>query len=160
VTPRILIAGIGNMFLGDDGFGCEVARRLAARPMPEEVRVVDFGIRGLDVAFALMDGPDLAILVDAVPRGETPGTLFVLEPDLARIEEELPAVVNGHGMDPMTVLRLVRTMGGTIRRMLVVGCEPGDLGGDEGFVGLSAPVEAAVDQAVLMVESIAGGAYG
>lgn len=141
---RVLIAGIGNIFLGDDGFGCEVAKRLASRTLPDGVQVVDFGIRGFDLAFALMDKPELAILVDAVPRGEAPGTLFVIEPEL----DDVAVSANGHGMDPVTVLRLVRGFGGEVGKILVVGCEPASL--DEGMQ-LTAPVEAAVEEAIAMI---------
>ena len=83
--PRILVAGIGNIFMGDDAFGVEVARRLSQRTLPAGVRVSDFGIRGFDLAYALQDGYETTILIDACPRGEEPGTLFVVEPDLAEI---------------------------------------------------------------------------
>jgi hydrogenase maturation protease len=149
--PRILIAGIGNIFLGDDAFGCEVAQRLAARPLPEGVRVVDFGIRGLDLAYALMDGFDLTILVDATPRGGAPGTLYVLEPELN--EPDAAPVVETHGMDPVKVLRLVQALGGQSPNVRVVGCEPANLGSEEEPVmGLSAPVQAAVDEAIALIE--------
>src|ERR1700734_1751902 len=96
--PRILIAGIGNIFLGDDAFGSEVARRLAARPMPDGVKVVDFGIRGFDLTYALLDGSDATILVDATPRGGPPGTLYVIEPDPgeAREPEEADLLIQTH----------------------------------------------------------------
>src|ERR1051325_7107702 len=80
--PSLLVAGIGNIFMGDDAFGCEVARRLSARTLPAGVRVVDFGIRGFDLAYAIMDGPDVTVLVDATPRGGAPGTVYTIEPDL------------------------------------------------------------------------------
>jgi hydrogenase maturation protease len=149
--PRILIAGIGNIFLGDDAFGCEVAQRLAARPLPEGVRVVDFGIRGLDLAYALMDGFDLTILVDATSRGGAPGTLYVLEPD--ETESDAAPLVETHGMDPVKVLRLVQALGGQSPKVRVVGCEPANLGSEEEpAMGLSAPVQAAVDEAIALIE--------
>jgi hydrogenase maturation protease len=162
MTPRILIAGIGNIFLGDDAFGVEVVRRLAERPLPEGVRVVDFGIRGLDLTYALLDGCDTAILVDAAPRGYTPGTLFVLEPSIeeaANNEKEPIApselLIETHGMDPVRVLRLVRAMGGKVRKILVVGCEPTPLASEEDMeIGLSDPVQCAVIEAVPMIESL------
>ena len=148
----ILVAGIGNIFFGDDAFGVEVARRMALRSLPPDVRVVDFGIRGYDLAYALMDRPDLTLLVDAVPHGGTPGTLYTIEPDIDGDDLE-PAAVEAHGLHPANVLRLVRAMGGDCGRVLVIGCEPGVVECD-GRIGLSAPVEAAVDEAVAMIESI------
>ncbi len=156
MTPRLLVAGIGNIFLGDDGFGVEVAQRLLLRPMPEGVRVVDFGIRGLDLVYALLDGPEATILIDAVPRGAAPGTLFVLEPQLEEREmAQLPAI-EAHSMNPVQVLRTVAAMGGRPGRMLLVGCQPSPLAADEMEMGLSAPVRAAVEAAVGLVESLIG----
>jgi hydrogenase maturation protease len=143
----VLIAGIGNIFLGDDAFGVEVARRLAAHAFPEGVRAVDYGIRGLDLAFALVDGVDLTIFVDAAPRGGTPGTLYLIEPDTT----DLSADPDAHGMNLPAVLHLVRRMGGEFRRMLIVGCEPESC--DE-RMGLSPAVERAVGRAVQMIEDL------
>jgi hydrogenase maturation protease len=157
MRPRILIACIGNIFLGDDGFGTEVARRLATRSLPDEVRVADFGIRGFDLAYALMDGYDLTIFVDAVQRGEVPGTIYTIEPDLSEFNEsgEPAALVDTHGLHPLNVLRMVRSMGGEFKRLLLVGCEPATWGAeDSGEIGLSAPVQAAVDRAVKVIESL------
>jgi hydrogenase maturation protease len=158
MTPRLLIACIGNIFLGDDAFGCEVARRLAARPLPEGVRVVDFGIRGFDLALALLDdGVDLAILVDAVPRGEPPGTLYVIEPDWDEqigLDPNEATPVEMHSLDPVKVLRLVLTLGGRPKRVLLVGCEPSPFDEDDPPAELSAPVRESVDEAVRMVESL------
>jgi hydrogenase maturation protease len=152
--PRILIAGVGNIFLGDDAFGVEVARRLASRPLPEGVRVVDFGIRGFDLAFALMDAYDLAVLVDATPRGGPPGTLYVIEPE-PEPPEAAEVMVETHGMNPVNVLRLVRSLGGNPPPMRVVGCEPATLGSDEEpALGLSAAVRPAVDEAVRLIEGL------
>jgi hydrogenase maturation protease len=155
--PRILIAGIGNIFLGDDAFGSEVARRMKDHPLPDGVRVVDFGIRGLDLAYALLDEPDATILVDAAPRGDPPGTLYVIEPDLA-VPGEPGAddpVIEAHAMDPVRVLRMAAAMGGRPRRVLVVGCEPATLGSDDDpIMGLSPPVEAAVPEAIGLIESL------
>jgi|SRR5579872_2257078 len=151
---RILIAGIGNIFLGDDGFGVEVAQRLARRRLPDSVRVVDFGIRGIDLAYALMDGYELTILVDATPRGGLPGTIYVIEPDLAPAEISDAAVIDGHGMNPMSVFGLVKSMGGECRRVLIVGCEPEPLEEEEGRMGLSAAVSAAVDAAIQEIETL------
>src|SRR4051794_33940377 len=102
MPPRVLVAGIGNIFLGDDAFGVEVAQHLARREWPDGVRVVDFGIRGLDLTYALLDGYEVVILVDALPRGGQPGTLYVLEPDRAALEPgEGGPMVEGHGLDPV-----------------------------------------------------------
>ena len=156
--PSILVAGIGNIFLGDDAFGVEVARLLRERKLPEAVRVVDFGIRGFDLAYALQDGYETTILVDACPHGQAPGTLSVIEPDLKSLDDpEAPqAVVEGHAMNPVNVLRMARAMNIEVKNVLLVGCEPETLGGEEGQMGLSAVVEAALEEAVKLVESLIG----
>ena len=151
----ILVAGIGNIFLGDDAFGVEVVRRLAGLSLPASVRVSDFGIRGFDLAYALQDGYETTILVDACPHGQAPGTISVIEPDLRGLDDpEAHATVEAHAMNPMNVLRMARAMNIEVKNVLLVGCEPETLGGEEGQMGLSAPVEAAVDHAVTLVESI------
>jgi hydrogenase maturation protease len=153
--PSILIAGIGNIFLGDDAFGCEVVKHLSKRTWPEHVRVVDFGIRGFDLVYALLEEYDVTILVDATPRGHAPGTLYTIEPDLNELETfEATMVVETHGMNPLKVLGMVKSMGGQFKKILLVGCEPETLGPEEGLMGLSAPVEAAVSNAVNIVESL------
>jgi hydrogenase maturation protease len=150
---KVLIAGIGNIFHGDDAFGVEVAQRLAKRPMPDGVAAVDFGIRGYDLAFAMMEERDCTILVDAVPRGGAPGTLYIIEPDLASLGESSDG--SAHAMNPLNVLRLVQALGGTHGRVLLLGCEPAELGSDEeGKMGLSDVVAAAVDDAVVLAESL------
>jgi hydrogenase maturation protease len=152
--PRILVAGIGNIFLGDDGFGVEVANRLSASELPAGVRVVDFGIRGFDLAYALQDGYETVILVDAYPHGQTPGTVSLIEPDLSELDEMRQAAVETHGMDPLNVMRMAATMcGGLKANILLVGCEPATFGGEEGHIGLSEVVETAVDEAAKMVVS-------
>jgi hydrogenase maturation protease len=149
---KILIACVGNIFLGDDGFGVEVARRLALKTLPPEAVVKDFGIRGFDLAYALMEPCDLTILVDACARGFAPGTVFLLEPD--PLDESQPGI-EPHGMNPMNVLRMVKSLGGTPGRVLIVGCEPAELGSDnDGQLGLSEPVAAAVDEAIALIESL------
>lgn len=155
-TRTILVAGIGNVFLGDDGFGVEVAHRLAGRSLPGDVTVTDFGIRGYDLAYALVRGADYTILVDACPRGEPPGTVFVLEPDLTDLDarDGGPAVVDAHDLNPLHVLRLARSLGAELRKVVVVGCEPATLGPPEGHMGLSDPVRAAVDEAVPLIEGL------
>jgi hydrogenase maturation protease len=154
--PKILIAGIGNIFLGDDGFGCVVAERLSRRPLPDVVRVIDFGIRGFDLAYALMDGYCATILIDAVPRGGAPGSLYVIEPDLNELNEPdaQAMMVEGHTMNPARALGLAQSMNGELNRVLLVGCEPATFGPEEGRMGLSETVEAAVQGAVEMVESL------
>jgi hydrogenase maturation protease len=152
-NPRILIACIGNIFLGDDGFGTEVARRFAERPLPPGVLLKDFGIRGLDLTYALLDPHELVILVDACPRGGEPGTLYLLEPDPVGLNVRVS--LDAHAMNPTSVLRSVGAMGGTPGRILIVGCEPADIGSDEeGRMGLSDPVLAAVDEAISMIETL------
>lgn len=154
--PSILIAGIGNIFLGDDAFGCEVLKHLGRRTWPENVRVVDFGIRGFDLAYTLLEGFDLTILVDATPRGDAPGTVYTIEPELAQLDtlEAGAVVVETHGMDPLKVLSLVKSMGGQLKNVMLVGCEPQTFGPEEGLMGLSEPVAAAVPAAVQIVESL------
>jgi hydrogenase maturation protease len=155
--PRVLVAGIGNIFLGDDAFGVEVVRQLARREWPAAVRVADFGICGFDLAFALLDDPEVVIFVDATRRGGPPGTLYVLEPEVGEAPTlaDTPSMMDAHGMDPVQVLRLVETLGGRVRRLLVVGCEPEALGSEQEMeMGLSNPVRAAVDEAVPLVESL------
>src|SRR3984893_283283 len=120
--PRILVAGIGNIFLGDDAFGVEVARRLSGRELPQGVRVTDFGIRGYDLAYALLDGYDTTILVDACPQGQPAGTLYVIEPDLENLGGPEEGAVEAHSMNPLNVLRLAQSMGGRLKRILLVGC--------------------------------------
>ena len=154
--PTILVAGVGNIFMGDDAFGVEVVRRLASRKLPERVRVADFGIRGFDLAYALQDGYETTILVDACPHGHAPGTLYVIEPDLKALDESAASqpVTDAHVMNPVSVLRMARAMNIEVRNVLLVGCEPETLGGEEGQMGLSAPVEAAVEAAVELVQSL------
>lgn len=157
MKPRILIACVGNIFLGDDGFGVEVARRLAGRMLPPEVLVKDFGIRGLDLAYALMDRYELTILVDACQRSRTPGTVYLIEPDPidTMTSDDNPARMAAHGMNPVNALRMVKTMGAEAGRVMIVGCEPADLGSEEeGKLGLSDTVLAAVEQAIAMIESL------
>ena len=150
---RVLIAGVGNVLRGDDGFGPEVVRALAGRRLPEGVAVKDFGIRGVDLAFGLLDGWDGAVLVDASARGGTPGTLYVLEPDGAG---GAAADADGHGMNPMRMLALVHALGGTRARLRVIGCEPEQVGDeDELVLGLSASVARAVEPAARLALEVA-----
>jgi hydrogenase maturation protease len=159
VKPRILVAGIGNIFMGDDAFGVEVVRRLMERTLPPEVHVVDFGIRGLDLVYALQDGYETTILVDAYPHGQPPGTVSVVEPDANEISAAPGNFVEPHSLHPMSVLRMAYSLNGsatdgTLKRVLLVGCEPATLGGDDGYMGLSEPVKAAVYEAANATETL------
>jgi hydrogenase maturation protease len=148
---RVLIAGVGNIFLGDDGFGVEVARRLACESWSTDVRVMDFGIRGVHLAYELIAGYDLAIIVDTVSRGAAPGTIYVIEPDL----EGVSCVSDSHDMVLDNVFAMVRTLGGSMpRRVLIVGCEPADFGEK---IGLSEPVSRAIPNTIRAVFEIVQG---
>jgi hydrogenase maturation protease len=152
-APRVLVAGVGNIFLGDDGFGVEVVRRLQARPMPDGVKLVDFGIRGVHLAYELLDGYDTLVLIDAAPHGQPPGTVSLLEPNMATLPES-PAsmgVVDAHGMEPTSVFSLLASLNEVPARTLIVACEPADTGDG---IGLSAAVAGAIDPAVEMVRSL------
>jgi hydrogenase maturation protease len=153
MTPRVLVAGVGNIFLSDDGFGVEVARRLAGESFPEGVKVADFGIRSVHLAYELLDGYDALILIDAMGHGEAPGTVSVLEPERPDENESGAggSIVDAHGMSPGAVLSMVSDMGGQVERVLVVGCEPQTL---EENIGLSPVVESVVDQAVQVVSDL------
>ncbi len=154
MTKRILLAGIGNIFHGDDAFGVEVARRLTNETLPEAVHLADFGIRSYDLAYALMDGYETAILIDATQQGKPPGTLYVIEPDMASLAEQPGEAVNAHSMNPVRVLQMVQMMGGEHGRLLVLGCEPAVLDAPDGHLGLSEPVAAAVPKAIEMIHDL------
>jgi hydrogenase maturation protease len=143
-----LVAGTGNVFLGDDGFGVAVVERLAAAPLPPGVVVRDYGVRGMHLAYDLLAPFGLLLIVDAVRRGEAPGTLFLIEPALAG---DGAASAEAHGMDLAAVRARLRALGGTWPRTLIVGCEPADVG--EGM-GLSPQVAAAVEPAVELVRTV------
>jgi hydrogenase maturation protease len=155
MSKRILVAGIGNIFLGDDGFGVEVVKRLAGRELPEGVEVVDFGIRGLDLAYALQKDYELVVFVDATPRGGEPGTVYLIEPEIV---EDGKVSLDTHGMDPIKVIKLSRALGAKPIRTLVVGCEPQVVVSGEDYddmlMELSESVRAAVEEAVKLVESL------
>ena len=155
MTQRILVAGIGNILLGDDGFGVEVVRRLAERELPDAVQIVDFGIHGMDLAYALLQDYDAVILVDAAVRGERPGTLYLIEPEL---DQEGGVAPDAHSMDPVKVLALARALGARPTHTWMIACEPErlvDSGNyEDGLMELSEPVQAAVEEAVKMVESL------
>lgn len=159
MKERVLVAGVGNVFLGDDGFGVEVARRLAQRPLPEHVVVADFGIRGVHLAYEMLSGYERTIIVDATARGDPPGTLFVIEPNAreaaARAGRAVAAaegpLIDAHGLEPGSVLALLELLGGAPGEVLVVGCEPAEV---SERMGLSPEVEAAVERAVYLVEEL------
>ena len=149
---RVLVAGNGNIFLGDDAFGVEVVHRLAQRRLPEHVTVRDFGIRSYDLAYALMGDWELVILVDALARGGKPGTLYTMEPDTAFAEA---ANLDAHTMNPAAALQLVSALGGTVGRLLIVGCEPASLEpSPDGKFRLSAPVSHALAGAIEIIENL------
>lgn len=150
---RILIAGIGNIFFGDDGFGCEVARQLAGKDFLEPVRVIDFGIRSYDLAYALTDNFDAVILVDTMARGEPPGTVAVIEPDLDQLDNIESALPDAHSLNPLTVLQFAKTIGSLPDRLLLIACEPSIVQSD-GEIGLSEPVRAAVPHAIDEIECL------
>lgn len=158
--PRILVAGIGNVFLGDDAFGVEVVQQLSQRSLPDEVRVADYGIRGFDLAFAMLDEWDAVVIVDATSQGEPPGTLYLIEADVdaegaAAQPDHDRGGFQGHLMTPAAVFALVRSLGGEPGRVLIVGCEPESLGPEnEGRMGLSETVARAVPAAVERVERL------
>ncbi len=156
MQPRVLVAGVGNIFLGDDAFGVEVVQRLLRRALPDGVRVVDFGIRGLDLTYALLESYEAVVVVDAMPRGGVPGTLYVLEPDVGEVAGEGVPVIEGHGLDPVKVLRLAAALGGRVDKLLVVGCEPSPADPHAFQDGLSEPVRAAVAEAVPLIETLVG----
>jgi hydrogenase maturation protease len=156
MTPRILVAGIGNIFLGDDGFGCEVPRMLASETLPSGVKVIDYGIRGLDLAYALLEPYDVVIFIDAIARGGIAGTVYLLEPSGAGQTDVSP---DPHSMDPLHLLAMAGSLGEIAARIFIVGCEPQDFGDElEGRIGLSPTVAGSVAEgarAVLhLVESI------
>lgn len=155
-SKKILVAGIGNIFLGDDGFGVEVAERLLRRSFPHGVRVADFGIRGFDLAYALMEGYETTILIDAYPGEASPGSVSVLELDLASLDSQESAMnfVEPHAMNPVNVLRMAAGMGAKLQRIFLVGCVPATLGPEEGQMGLSEPVSVAIDESVQLVEAL------
>jgi hydrogenase maturation protease len=164
-SGRILVACVGNIFLGDDGFGVEIAKRLAGRRYSDGVEVVDFGIRGVDLAYTLLEGYDTVVLVDAVARGGAAGTLYLIEPEALDDREWDPeatnVALNAHSLDPLRSLRFARALGASPRRLFLLGCEPEEVvaqsqaGVDlDVRVGLSAPVDAALDEAIAMLDAL------
>ncbi len=157
MSRGILVAGVGNLFLGDDAFGPEVVRRLAAEPLPAGVRVVDYGIRGLHLAYDLLEGYDVLVLVDAMPftgpKAGRPGELRVLEVGTHDTDNLGAGALDAHRMDPVAVLASVGALGGTLPRTVVVGCQPADV--TEG-IGLTPAVAEAVEGAVTIVRELVG----
>lgn len=151
---RILIAGVGNIFLGDDAFGCEVARGLMQRSLPPEVYVNDFGISVYDLAYAMMDGYDATILVDTTSQGQSAGTVYLIEPAFDELDKLVGVVGNAHSMTPVNVLQMVRSFGGRPGKLYLVGCEPATLESHAGSMELSESVAAAVPRAIERIESL------
>jgi hydrogenase maturation protease len=151
---KILVAGIGNIFMGDDAFGSEVARRLMNERLPPEVRVTDFGIRSYDLAYALMEGYDVTILVDATSRQQAPGTVYLIEPDLSQLDCLDETMADAHSMSPVKVFQMLQTVGSSAGRLYLVGCEPAILEVEDGEIGLSKIVEASVPRAIELIESL------
>lgn len=149
MKARILVAGVGNVFFGDDGFGVEVVRRLEGESLPDDVMVADFGVRALHLAFELLHPPEFFVLVDALSRGGRPGTLYVVDPSSSPGLLEAPP--DAHAISPGTVLSMVQSMGAIVPRTLIVGCEP------EGFdepMSLSEAVRSAIDPAILVIRRL------
>jgi hydrogenase maturation protease len=144
-----LVAGVGNVFLGDDGFGVAVARRMLGEGAPAGATVLDAGIRGLDLAFRLLEPVDLLVVADAVRRGGAPGTVYLIEPEMEGLDEL--ARGDGHAMDLPSVFAMVRALGGTMPRVRIVGCEPATI--DE-RMELSPPVDGAVGEAVTLIREL------
>lgn len=151
MAGKVLIAGIGNIFQGDDAFGVEVVHKLVEASLAADVRLLDIGIRSIDLAFALLDEYDLTILIDATSRGGAPGTLYTIEIDPQEISQQCDesVIVNSHGLDPVRVLAFAGSMGASFKRVLLVACEPLVVEHDEsGHIGLSQVVKGAVEPAV------------
>jgi hydrogenase maturation protease len=156
MEAKILVAGVGNIFLGDDAFGVEVVRRLACKVFPPNVSVMDFGIRGFDLAYALMQDWHTVFLVDAVARGESPGTLYRIEPDVEDLRNSVTTnfAAAAHSVDPLCALQFVYANLGRIPKVVVIGCEPTTLECTDGQMGLSELVEKSAEEAVLLIESL------
>ena len=151
---KILVAGIGNIFLGDDAFGSEVARRLMSERLPPEVRVIDFGIRTYDLAYAIMDGYDVTILVDITAQGQAPGTVYLIEPDLNQLDQLDANLVDAHSMNPARVLQMLRIFGSSPGKLYLIGCEPAILEVEDGQIGMSETVEKSVPQAIEWIKTL------
>jgi hydrogenase maturation protease len=151
---KILVAGVGNIFMGDDAFGSEVARRLMSEGMPAEVQVTDFGIRSYDLAYALTDGYEVTILVDVTTRKQSPGTVYLIEPDLSQVDQLDGMIADAHSLNPVHVLQMLRSLGSAPGKLYLIGCEPAILDTEDGRIGLSEVVEAAIPQAIQLIKSL------
>ena len=151
---KILVAGVGNIFMGDDAFGSEVARRLMSQGLPAEVQVTDFGIRSYDLAYALTDGYDVTILVDVTTRKQSPGTVYLIEPDLSQLDQPDGMIADAHSLNPVNVLQMLRSLGSAPGKLYLIGCEPAILDIEDGRIGLSEVVEAAIPQAIQLIKSL------
>lgn len=149
---KILIAGIGNIFFGDDAFGCEVMCELNRRRLPGGVTAIDFGIRGYDLAYALTNDFDAVILVDAVSRGCQPGSLYLIEPETTVSNQDARIAIDGHALNPVAVIQMAQSIGQVCEKLFLVGCEPGTSESDEGRVGLSPNVQDAIPRALGMID--------
>lgn len=159
LKKRVMIAGAGNMFLKDDGFGGAVIKKMLNKKFPEGVEIKDFGTGGLKLAYDLMKGYDGLVLIDASKRGEKPGTLYIIEPDEKEFNPDLAEgdLIDPHGADPATVLRFVKAVGAWPAKVLIVACEPETV--DDFEIGLSDHVSASVDEAVQLVVEIINEIY-
>jgi hydrogenase maturation protease len=159
-VKRFLIAGIGNIFQGDDAFGVEVVRALLRRPDHGVWWIVDYGIRAYDLAYALTDDYDAIVLVDAAGLGQAPGTLYLIEPDLHRLDTAQHQAVDAHALNPVSILQMAQSLGRVSAKVFLVGCEPAVLENEEGRIGLSAVVQAAVPRAIEMIEELTANLVG
>jgi hydrogenase maturation protease len=151
MTGRTLVAGVGNVFLGDDAFGVEVVRLLGEQPREDGVQIRDFGIRGVHLAYELLNGCDLFVLIDAAPRGEKPGTVTVVDVELPDPASLTSPVIDAHSLTPDSIFALLVSLGGRPGRSLLVACEPADVSAG---MGLSEPVTEALPHAVRAVQEI------
>lgn len=146
-----LIAGFGNVLLGDDGFGVHVIKRLAAMTLPSHVQTMDVGIGGMELVLRLKTGFDEVIVVDAVRRGETPGTLFVFAPNERELNRDSGKALNPHVAEPLAAMRMAKTLGVLPAAITVVGCEPENCSPG---IGLSAAVSAAIDPSLNVIRKL------
>lgn len=151
---KILVAGIGNIFFGDDAFGCEIISELNRRGLPEGVTAIDFGIRSYDLAYALTNHFNAVILVDACPLGGRPGSLYLVEPDNRVSNEAEKAAIDGHALNPVAVLQMAQSLGRLCERLYLIGCEPEICECEDGRMGLSPIVRDAVPGALAMIDSL------